>query len=269
MARISSELLQRLSKKLNLKPRRVYELIEAKVRETSLPRNLAAIALASDVGINISPFASEDDLAKMRGLAPRLEQAPVPSRGSARPQKRTRGQGEKPANPHVVFVVHGRDVDIVKELFAFLRSIGLKPLEWVQAIRKTGQGTPYVGAIVEAAFREAQAIVVLLTPDDEARLRKRFVRASDADYESELTGQPRPNVLFEAGMAFGRDSRRTVLVQVGRIREISDLAGRHIVHLTDHVARRNELATKLRNAGCAVDLTGEDWYAAGSFDTVT
>ena len=40
-------------------------------------------------------------------------------------------------------------------------------------------------------------------PDDEARLKTKFRIASDASYEKDLTGQPRPNVLFEAGRAFG------------------------------------------------------------------
>ncbi|MEI2722671.1 MAG: hypothetical protein V9H26_03745 [Verrucomicrobiota bacterium] len=43
-----------------------------------------------------------------------------------------------------------------------------------QAIKMTGQPSPYVGTILETAFREAAAIVVLFTPDDEARLRRNF-----------------------------------------------------------------------------------------------
>ena len=43
------------------------------------------------------------------------------------------------------------------------------------------------------------------TPDDEARLKTKFRNASDASYEKDIlrTGEPRPNVLFEAGRAFG------------------------------------------------------------------
>ena len=38
---------------------------------------------------------------------------------------------------------------------------------------------------------------------------------SDPAYERRLTGQARPNVLFEAGMAYGKDPNSTVLAQLG------------------------------------------------------
>ena len=73
------------------------------------------------------------------------------------------------------------------------------------------------------------------------------------------------NVLFEAGMAFGRDSKSTVLVQVGEVRPFSDIGGRHVVHLTNEVQSRKELATKLTVAGCDVDTSGDHWLTAGDF----
>jgi predicted nucleotide-binding protein len=151
-------------------------------------------------------------------------------------------------------------------MFRFLRSVGLDPLEWTQALRKTKDGSPYIGTILEAAFGEAAAVVVLLTPDDEAQLRGEFVRPNDPEYERKLTGQARPNVLFEAGMAFGKSPERTVLVQIGSIRPFSDVAGRHIVHMSNQPTSRNELITKLANAGCNVDTSGNDWLSEGDFD---
>jgi hypothetical protein len=38
-------------------------------------------------------------------------------------------------------------------------------------------------------------------PDDEARLKQGFRKSSDAAFEKKLTGQARPNVLFEASRA--------------------------------------------------------------------
>ena len=58
-----------------------------------------------------------------------------------------------------------------KGIFDFLYSIGLKPLEFSKARELTGKPMPYVKEILDAAFAHAQAVVVLLTPDDEARLR--------------------------------------------------------------------------------------------------
>ena len=121
-----------------------------------------------------------------------------------------------------------------------------------------------MGQILEAAFREAAAVVVLLTPDDEARLRSMFAKPTDPASERDLTGQAHPNVLFEAGMAFGKDPNSTVLVQIGEVRPFSDIAGRHLVHLGNDPTSRQEFVTKLANAGCNVDTSGTDWLSVGS-----
>jgi predicted nucleotide-binding protein len=161
--------------------------------------------------------------------------------------------------------VHGRNVKAADELRRFLRALGLRPLEWNQAVAKTRQGAPYVGTILEKAFEAAAAVVVLMTPDDEARLRAPYRRAGDPVHEARLTGQARANVLFEAGMAFGKNANSTVIVQLGRVRPFSDVAGRHVVNLDNSGPRRRELATRLANAGCDVDISGYDWLTEGDF----
>ena len=153
-------------------------------------------------------------------------------------------------------------------LFRFLRALRLQPLEWVEVIKLTGEPNPYVGTILETAFREAAAVVVLFTPDDEARLRKQFLKPTDQPYEGQLTAQARPNVLFEAGMALGRNPENTVFVQVGEVRPFSDIGGRHVVHLGNDPKSRQELATKLANAGCNVDTSRSDWFTEGDFTVV-
>ena len=166
---------------------------------------------------------------------------------------------------HIVFVVHGRNEEARKALFTFLASIGLHPLEWSEAVRSTGKPTPYIGQVLDAAFSRADAVVVLLTPDDEARLRLQFRRNSDAPHEVELSGQARPNVLFEAGMAMGRHPDRTIVVELGVLRPFSDIAGLHVIRLDNTSQRRQELAQRLESAGCAVNLNGTEWHAAGDF----
>jgi len=163
-----------------------------------------------------------------------------------------------------VFVVHGRDDDARDGLFTFLRSIDLHPLEWGELVAKVGKGSPYIGEILDSAFSEARAVVVLLTPDDEAQLRKELRRPTDPDFESTMRGQARPNVLFEAGMAFGRDPDRTILVEAGELRPFSDVFGRHVVRLDNSVANRQALADRLETAGCAVRKHGTDWHRAGN-----
>lgn len=167
------------------------------------------------------------------------------------------------SDPRRVFVVHGRNTRLRDDLFAFLRALGLLPMPWSTAVAATGSASPYVGEVLDAAFQEAQAIVILLTPDDEARLRAPFHRHSDPTHEVELTPQPRPNVLFEAGMALGRSPNQTVLIEVGALRGFSDVGGRHVVRLENSSISRQELADRLRSAGCPVSFEGTDWQTVG------
>ena len=171
----------------------------------------------------------------------------------------------KSTSEKTVFVVHGRNEKLRESMFSFLRAIGLKPVEWSQAIKATGKASPYIGDILDVAFNQAQAIIAILSGDDEARLIKEFVVQNEKVYEKELTPQPRPNVIFEAGMAMGRNEDRTILVQVGEIRPISDIAGRHITRLDNSSQKRQELVTKLQGAGCEVDTSGTDWLSVGDF----
>ena len=165
-----------------------------------------------------------------------------------------------------VFVIHGRNTLARDALFQFLGSIDLHPLEWSEVVQSTGKTAPYVGEILNAAFSQAHAVVVLLTPDDEARLRRQFQAENDPPHETQLTGQARPNVLFEAGMAMGSSEGRTILVELGDLRPFSDVAGRHAIRINNTTARRQELAQRLRSAGCPVNLEGTAWHSAGDFE---
>ncbi len=175
-------------------------------------------------------------------------------------------QGPGISGPRVVFVVHGRNLAARDAVFTFLRSVGLHPLEWSEAVLAAGSGAPYIGTILEKAFSIAQAVVVLMTPDDEARLRSSLHQPGDGQHETRITPQARPNVLFEAGMAMGRSPDRTVIVELGNLRPFSDIAGRHVVRLNNSSPRRQELAQRLQAAGCPVNLTGTDWHKAGDFE---
>jgi predicted nucleotide-binding protein len=123
-------------------------------------------------------------------------------------------------------------------------------MEWGEVLALTGKGTPYTGEVLDRAFAEAQAVIVLLTGDDFARLGKRFVEAHDPPDETDLTPQARPNVLFEAGMAFGKYPERTVLVHLGKTRPFSDVIGRNVLFISNEVKKRQGLADRLRTAGC-------------------
>lgn len=192
------------------------------------------------------------------GLATRPADAP---RGVGTPQY---ADPVPAADPKKVFVVVGRNTAASDAMFAFLRAIGLTPIEWSQAVAETGSGSPYIGQVLDTGFEMAQAVVVLMTPDDVAHLRREYA-SNDDDPELEPKGQARPNVLFEAGMAFGRHPDRTILVELGPLRPFTDVGGRHTVRLDNSPGKRNDLATRLATAGCDVVTTGESWYRAGDF----
>lgn len=166
-------------------------------------------------------------------------------------------------DPRKVFVVHGRNIKARDAMFSFLRAIGLDPIEWEEAVAMTKQGSPYIGNVLDIAFNNAKAIVVLLTGDDLAKLND----ALSSSEPEQLTPQPRPNVLFEAGMAIGRNENQTILVELGEIRSMSDIIGRHAIRIDNTVAKRQALAYRLSTAGCAVKIEGRtDWHTTGDFD---
>lgn len=186
---------------------------------------------------------------------------------AARLKQREDGMNEKEIpSKRGVFVVHGRNVLATEALETFLRSIDLRPIDFLRALRVTGSASPYIGNAIEKGFDIAQAVVVLLTGDDLARLRADYLRDNDEDFERRLTPQARPNVIFEAGRAFGSHPMRTVLVQIGDVRPFSDIAGRHVVFMNNTAERRVELGQKLMTAGCAVDISGTAWLSAGDFE---
>ena len=169
-------------------------------------------------------------------------------------------------NPRQIMVIYGRNLKARDSLFDFLRALKLEPLEWNELIKGTGKGAPFIGEVLTAGFKRAQAALVLFTPDDVVRLRKELWAVDDGIEETEWSGQPRQNVLIEAGMALGLYPDRTIFVQLGQIRPASDLAGRHIIKLSNEPKSRNALAERLKTAGCTVNTNGEDWYNAGDFN---
>lgn len=273
MARINPSLLERIQQKLGIGQRQAYERIAAKANKLMVGRDLAAIAVAAEAGINVSKgtLATEDQRGALRaattGRSPR-EPAPAPPRPSnARPAPGTRRRSQhlKARKSNSVMVVHRRNIEARDALFAFLRTIGLQPIEFTQAVKKTKRGAPYVGQVLDTMFAQAAAVVVLLTADDEAQLKTEFRKPTDPAYERRLTGQARPNVLFEAGRAFGTHPDETILVQVGPHRPFTDISGVHIVHLGNDPSSRQDLANRLEQAGCATNTDGTDWFTAGDF----
>jgi predicted nucleotide-binding protein len=151
-----------------------------------------------------------------------------------------------------VFLVYGRNRDVRLQLVSILTAIGLEVLNWEQAAALTRKPAPFAQEVLEAAMRNVDAVVVLMSGDEEARLRPEFCAEDEQEIEGVLRPQARPNVIFEAGLAFGLFPKSTVLVQLGRLRQISDLNGMQYVPLDSSPESRQALLNRLRNAGCRI-----------------
>ena len=167
-----------------------------------------------------------------------------------------------------VFVVAGRDAEINGCVAAFLRALGLRVVEWDHAVERTGMPNPYIGDVVTAGLNMANAALVVLTPDDNVRLREDLQRDDDASAEHVLSGQARPNVFYDAGYADALGRERTVIIAVGTVKDFSDVLGRHVVRYDGGAVMRNTLAGRLKVAGLSPDTTGSDWLTAGDLESV-
>jgi predicted nucleotide-binding protein len=158
-------------------------------------------------------------------------------------------------------VIYGHDTEANAALFDWLRAIGLQPQEWSQLVRASGSASPYIGQVLDEAFRNAQAVVAFFTPDEHV-----IARTAPPEDQNSWRLQARPNVLIEAGMALVTHPERTVLAVLGHQELPSDLAGRHYIRLSHtDVAALHDLAGRLHDAGCDTDLTGTDWLNPARF----
>lgn len=269
MPRIDQALFQKIMDKLGIKRARAYQLIYKMADEHGIDNHIASLLVARDAGLGYRRHASQDDLREMR-VSSRSQRAapaapPVAMHSAARAAKPAK---VKATRDNSIFIVHGRDKKLTDDMYAFLRAVGLNPIEWEHAIDKArGGANPIVGDVINNAMKKAQGVMVLLSPDEEAKLKPDFVSTRDKrNHLHTLEGQPRPNVIFEAGLALGAHSDKTILVQVGDIREISDIAGKHMVHFDGSPSSRKNLVRRLETKlKFKVDTVGDAWLNVGNF----
>jgi predicted nucleotide-binding protein len=177
------------------------------------------------------------------------------------PNERTIMPSDKTDDKHKkVMVIYGHDEEANTALFDCLRAMGLKPQEWGQLIQQSQVGSPYIGAVLDEALKNVQAVVAFFTPDEHV-----IPRASYAAGQDGWRLQARPNVLIEAGMALATHPRETILVVLGNQELPSDLSGRHFIRLDGTGIPLKNLGDRLKTAGCAVELDGTDWLNPGRF----
>jgi predicted nucleotide-binding protein len=259
-------LAAKLASRLNFTPRHINRLISSIASERHLTRQQAAIVLAGQNRVNVSQWSAPEDLAAIRsagGFNAPVVVASAPVAPSTRGKSGTRVKKE-PGNS--VFVVHGRDEAVRRDLFQFLRDLGLNPIEWNAGKRLTKKASPYNAEVINAIIRKAAGAVVLFCPEEQATLKPQYRRSGDPAEERRTNEQPRPNVLYEAGMAFAAFPASTVVVHVGRIRHFTDLAGVQYINLTGGTSQgRQAVASALQTARLPVDTDGQDWIQEGGF----
>jgi predicted nucleotide-binding protein len=175
------------------------------------------------------------------------------------------GAADHPDVTRQVFIVHGRDGELTKNFSDLLRAVRLEPLEWETLVKATGSTAPYLGQVVARAPHLAQATLVLLTPDDVVELHSDLYLDNDPPPERARSGQARPNVLFELGLALMAYPERTILVEVGQMRSVADLAGVNVIRFDGSAVAIKKVLDRLEQAGCPVDPAGTDWLDTGRF----
>jgi predicted nucleotide-binding protein len=262
VARINQNLLDAIVAKTG-STRTAYRRIQAVQNDMFLERDLAALVVGAQLRISINRYSTLQQRAAIRGHIGGVGGAPAAPAARA-----PRGRAGKPAKvrkkDNTVFVISGRDAAVAESMYAMLDALGCKPVEFHQAVAKMKQGNPFIGDVLDKAFETVQGLIVLFTPDDEAKLKDQFLKKNGDAAEKKLAGQPRPNVIFEAGMALARHPEKTIMVQVGPMKSFSDISGRHLVHLNDSFASRQDFANRIANI-CKVDTTGTRWTTVGKF----
>ena len=185
---------------------------------------------------------------------PTAEPALIPNEREAMPNDKTDDKHKK------VMVIYGHDDEANAALYNCLRAMGLQPQEWGQLIQQSQIGSPYIGAVLDEAFKSVQAVVALFTPDEHV-----ITRANSEAGQYRWRLQARPNVLIEAGMALATHPRETILLVLGDQELPSDLSGRFFIKLDGTGVPLKDLGDRLKTAGCAVELSGNDWLNPDRF----
>lgn len=162
-----------------------------------------------------------------------------------------------------IFLIHGRWKEAADAMRVFLRALDLDPFGWKEARLYNRREGQHNIDILDSGFEMAYAVVILMTPDDVATLHPVLSREHR---ENAFGGQPRPNVLFEAGYAWHAIRERTLIVEFGELNKLSNLSGVDRVRFDGSALARSEIADRLKNnIGAAVKTEGGDYLHAGNF----
>lgn len=145
----------------------------------------------------------------------------------------------EPSDFHRVFIVHGHDEAPRETVARFLATIGLDPVILHEQANK-GMTIPEK----LAAYANVGFAVVLLTPDDEGKVKE----------AAELQFRARQNVILELGYFVGRLGRdRVCALLKGTVEMPSDYVGVAYTPFDEGGGWRQKLAQELEAAGYDID----------------
>lgn len=154
------------------------------------------------------------------------------------------------SSPARVFVIHGRDMAAVDELTRFLDRLGLEHTKFQEVDNL--RANAFIADIVVDGIKNANVVIGLFTPDEVAAL---YDGAGQYMRES-ARWQARPNVLFEAGVAWGIGREKVILATLGAdVRLFSDVNGINIVRLDEESGPRSMVAKMENILGRKFDTT--------------
>ena len=156
-------------------------------------------------------------------------------------QAKSRSARDDLKSKEKVFIVHGRDEGPKHHLRGFLSELGLTP---VILDERAGKGRTIIDKFEEEA-RDVGYAVVILTPDDEGRLR---------NSEADMSARARQNVIFELGFFAAALGRKHVCAIVkGNLEIPSDYDGVVYITYDDSEGWKMKLLRELKTAGFDVD----------------
>ncbi len=143
-----------------------------------------------------------------------------------------------------VFVIYGQDEDAHNTLNLFIRSLELKELTFDEIANSLGTN-PFIADIVVAGVQQADAVIALFTPDEQAALFSSDGKYADNDSQG-ARWQARPNVIFEAGLAYSQPEK-TILVTLGTdVSLFSDVSGIHFINFDKDETQNKKSKYRLR-----------------------
>src|SRR6266446_1858456 len=170
--------MERLQSALRLSKRRVQELIQESARVNRVTRDIAAFIVAGDNGVSYDRYASAEQMAILRGVPTHTPVSTAPAAPASSAPRVSKSSAKtrtiKTTKNNSLFVIHGRDTRLTEDMYALLRAIGLNPRQWTQAVRAAKGANPNFTEIVKGVLKDVQGVIVLFSPDEEARLKAKF-----------------------------------------------------------------------------------------------